>query len=268
MAFVAIARIQNSCSPNVNDLTNGSIATLNSLSTEFTCRCHWDTGEILFIDQRCTPIIGYKSHELLHKIIANQIHHDDQMKFQDLYKRTVTQKNLTTSSANLSNIILRFRTNIENEYVSLKTSTYAFCNPCTDEIEFIIVTFLSIQPTTTNKTSVIANSNDYNRQTYDTYPRTTTITPNQGAIVQNPAARYTSQSPSTYTNHEGQEYATGNGNNDGLTYASNNGGSTWAAANDNWTATTTAQATNSHGATNVDYVDPQATLALYPQYHQ
>ena len=265
MAFVAIARIQNSCSPNVNDLTNGSISTLNSLTTEFTCRCNWDTGEILFIDQRCTPIIGYKSHELLHKIIYDQIHHDDQLKFQDLYKRTVTQKNLTNSSSNLTNIILRFRTNIDNEYVSLKTSTYAFCNPCTDEIEFIIVTFLSMQPTTTNKTSVIANSNDYNRQSYDTYPRTTPTTQtNQSAIVQNPAVRYTSQSPSTYNNQEGQDYSTGNGNNDGRTYASNNGGSTWAPANDHWTTASTTQATNS----NADYVDPQVTLALYHQYHQ
>ncbi|CAF4636797.1 unnamed protein product, partial [Rotaria magnacalcarata] len=79
MAFIAIARLQNSCSPNVNDLTNGSMSTFNSITTEFTCRCHWDTGEILFIDQRCTPIIGFKSHELLHKTIYEQIHPDDHM---------------------------------------------------------------------------------------------------------------------------------------------------------------------------------------------
>jgi len=253
-AFVAIARIQNSCTPNVNDLTNGSISTLNSVTTEFTCRCHWDTGEILFIDQRCTPIIGYKSHELLHKIIYEQIHPDDQIKFQDLYKRTVAQKTLSNTSTNLSNIIIRFRTNIDNEYISLKTSTYAFCNPCTDEIEFIIVTFLSIQPTTTtNKTSVITNSNDYNLQSYDTYSRTTTTT------TTNPVARY--------NNQEGQDdYSTGNGNNDGRTYASNNGGSTWASSNDNWTATTTTSTNNSHvsATSNTDYVDTQT---LYHQYH-
>jgi aryl hydrocarbon receptor nuclear translocator len=267
MAFVAIARIQNSCSPNVNDLTNGSTSTLNSITTEFTCRCHWDTGEILFIDQRCTPIIGYKSQELLHKIIYEQIHLDDQIKFQDLYKRTVTQKTLTNTSSNLSNIIIRFRTNIDNEYISLKTSTYAFCNPCTDEIEFIIVTFLSMQPTTTNKTSVIANSNDYNRQSYDTYSRTTTTT-NQAPIGQNSVARYTSQSPSTYNNQEGQDYSTGNGNNDGRTYASNNGGTTWASANDNWTTTTSANNSHVSATPTTDYVDAQANLALYHQYHQ
>jgi aryl hydrocarbon receptor nuclear translocator len=254
MAFVAIARIQNSCSPNVNDLTNGSNSTFNSPATEFTCRCHWDTGEILFIDQRCTPIIGYQSHELLHKIIYEQIHPDDQLNFQDLYKRTVTQKTLANTS---SNIILRFRTNIDNDYISLKTSTYAFCNPCTDEIEFIIVTFLSNQPTITNKTSVIANSNDYNRQSYDTYPRTTT----------NPIARYTSQSPTTYNNQEGQEYSTGNGNIDGRTYASNNGGSTWAAANDNWTTTTSANNSHVSGTSTTDYVDTPTNVALYHQYH-
>jgi len=254
MAFIAIARIQNSCSPNVNDLTNGSISSLNSLTTEFTCRCHSDTGEILFVDQRCTPIIGYKSNELLHKIIYDQIHIDDQIKFQDLYKRTVTQKNLSNTSSNLTNIIIRFRTNIDNEYVSLKTSTYAFSNPCTDEIEFIIVTFLSNQ--TTNKTSVIANTNDYNRQTYDTYSR------NQSTIVSNPISRYTTEPSSTYNTQEGQDYSTGNGNNDGRTYASNNGGTTWAAANDNWAtanATTTA---------NTDYVDPSTISTLYHQYHQ
>ncbi|CAF1115768.1 unnamed protein product [Adineta steineri] len=254
MAFIAIARIQNSCTPNVNDLTNSSISSLNSMTTEFTCRCHSDTGEILFIDQRCTPIIGYKTHELLHKIIYDQIHPDDQIKFQDLYKRTVTQKNLSNTSSNLTNIIVRFRTNIDNEYVSLKTSTYAFCNPCTDEIEFLIVTFLSNQ--TTNKTSVIANSNDYNQQTYETYGR------NTSAIVSNPIARYSTQSPATYNNQEGQDYTTGNGTNDGRTYASNNGGSTWAPANENWTTANTATSTNT------DYGDTAATLALYHQYHQ
>jgi hypothetical protein len=157
------------------------------------------------------------------------------------------KKNLSNTSTNLTNIILRFRTNIDNEYVSLKTSTYAFSNPCTDEIEFIIVTFLSNQ--TTNKTSVIANSNDYNRQTYETYPR------NSSTIV----TRYPTQSPSTYNNQEGQDYSTGNGNNDGRTYASNNGGSTWAAANDNWTTGNTTTST-----TNTDYVDP----TIYHQYHQ
>ncbi|UJR22736.1 hypothetical protein I4U23_025770 [Adineta vaga] len=258
MAFIAIARIQNSCAPNVNDLTNSSISSLNSITTEFTCRCHSDTGEILFIDQRCTPIIGYKTHELLHKIIYEQIHPDDQIKFQELYKRTVTQKNMSNTSSNLTNIIIRFRSNIDTEYVSLKTSTYAFCNPCTDEIEFIIVTFLSNQPT--NKTSVIANANDYNRQAYETYAR------NSGAIVSNPIAHYPTQSPSTYTNQEGQDYSAGNANNDGRTYASNNGGSTWAAANDNWTAGN--QAPPPAATTNTDYGDTVATLALYHQYHQ
>ncbi|CAF1384729.1 unnamed protein product [Rotaria sp. Silwood1] len=253
MAFIAIARIQNSCSPNVNDLTNGSISSLNCLTTEFTCRCNSDTSEILFIDQRCTPIIGYKTHELLHKILYDQIHIDDQIKFQDLFKRTVTQKNLSNTSSNLTNIIVRFRTNIDNEYISLKTSTYAFCNPCTDDIEFIIVTFLSNQ--TTNKTSVITNSNDYNRLTYETYTR------NSSAIVSNPITRYSQQSPSTYNNQDGQDYSTGNGNNDGRTYVSNNGGSAWASANENWT-------TGNSTTTSTDYVDTPATLALYHQYHQ
>ena len=254
MAFIAIARVQNSCAPNINDLTNGSLSSSNSMSTEFTCRCHSDTGEILFIDQRCSSIIGHKSQELLHKTLVDQIHPDDQMKFQDLYKRTVSQKNLPNTSANLNNIIVRFRTNIENEYISLKTSTYAFANPCTDEIEFIIVTFLSNQPT--NKTSVIANANDYNRQNYEAYPR------NSSAIVNNPISRYPTQSSATYSNPEGQDYPAGNGNNDGRTYASNNGGTTWAAANDSWTTATSATPT-----TNTDYVDPATISTLYHQYH-
>ena len=224
MAFIAIARVQNSSAPNINDLTNGTTSTLNSSTSEFTCRCHWETGEILFIDQRCTPMIGYPSQELLHKIIFEQIHPDDQFKFQDLYKRTVSQKTLT----NTSHLLVRFRTNIENEYISLKTSTYAFCNPCTDEIEFLIVTFLS---NSNNKTSVISNTNDYTQQAYETYTRTTT----------NPAARY----------------STGNPTNDGPTFASNNGGSTWSAGNDNWSAVNNS---------NADYTDTQSNLTLYHQY--
>lgn len=246
MAFVAIARVQNSSIPNINDLTNGTISTFNGSASEFTCRCHWETGEILFIDQRCTPMVGYQSQDLLHKIIYDQFHPDDQLKFQDLYKRTVTQKTLT----NTSHVIIRFRTNIDNEYISLKVSTYAFCNPCTDDIEFVIVTFLSNSPNNNNKTSVIANTNDYTQQTYENYARTTT----------NPIARYPSQSPGTYPNTDAPNYPTGNESDDRRTFASNNGGSTWAAANENWSAVATANNSNT------DYTDPQANLALYHQY--
>jgi hypothetical protein len=252
MAFIAIARIQNSCSPNVNDLTNGSVSSLNSFTTEFTCRCHWETSEILFIDQRCTSIIGYKSHELLHKILFEHIHPDDQMKFQDLFKRTVTQKNLNNSSSNLTHLILRVRTNIDTEYVTLKTSTYAFCNPCTDEIEFIIVTFLSTQPIT-NKTSVIANTNDYHSSTYDAYSRTNPI-----------GSRYSTHSPTVYPSNTADEqvYTTNNvETTDGRTYTNSNNGSTWTSANENnWsTRNTTLPAAN--------YLDAQTSLSLYHQYH-
>ena len=241
MAFIAIARIQNSCSPNVNDLTNGSVSSMNSFTTEFTCRCHAETSEILFVDQRCTSIIGYKSQELLHKNLFDQIHHDDQLKFQELFKQTVTQKNLSSTSTNLTHIVLRFRTNLDNDYVSLKTSTYAFCNPCTDDIEFIIVTFLSTQATS-NKTSVIANANDYNRPAYDSYARSS-------AIVSTAAGRYPTQtSTAAYSSNAA----------DDRTYANNNGGgSAWPAGNENWAAA---------GSSATTYLDTQASL--YHQYHQ
>ncbi|CAF4586298.1 unnamed protein product, partial [Rotaria magnacalcarata] len=61
-------------------------------------------------------------------------------------------------------------------------------------------------------------------------------------------------------NQDGQDYSTGNATNDGRTYASNNGGSAWASANDSWSA-------GNPTAANTDYVDTQATLALYHQYH-
>lgn len=167
MAFIAIGRIQNSCSPNVNDLTNGCLSTVNSMNNEFTCRCHPETSEILFVDQRCSSMIGQQSQELLHKNLFEKIHPDDRLKFQEIFKRTVTQKNLSNNgSSNLPSLIVRFRTTSDNEFVSLKSSIYAFCNPCSDEIEFIIVTFLSM---TNNKTSVIANSADFQRQNYENY---------------------------------------------------------------------------------------------------
>lgn len=266
MAFVAIARLQNASLPNVNDLTNGPIAALNSITTEFTCRCHRDTGEILFVDQRCTPIIGYKSQELLHKLIDEQIHPDDQMAFQELYKRTVAQKTLTSTGSSLTTIAVRCRTNIDNEYVSLKTSIYAFCNPCTDEIEFLIVTFLSVQPMiATNKTSVIANANDYNQQSYEVYSLANI---NPGAIVQNPVVHYRSPSPSAYANAEGQEYASVNATADGRAYVSNSGGSTWASANENWTTNTSVNHPHVSSTASTDYADGHTNLSTYHQYHQ
>lgn len=175
MAFIAIGRIQNSCSPNINDLTNSSLTSPNSFNNEFTCRCHPETSEVLFIDQRCSSVIGLQSQDVLHKNLFDQIHPDDRIKFQELFKRTVTQKNISTNgSSALPNLIVRFRTTPENEFVSLKSSIYAFCNPCSDEIEFLIVTFLS---TTNNKPSVIANSADYQRQTYENYQNYPNVEP-------------------------------------------------------------------------------------------
>ena len=255
LAFIAIARIQNSCAPNLNDLTNGPLCNSNSLTTEFTCRCHWETGAILFIDQRCTPIIGYKCQDLLQKSIYEQIHPDDQMKFQELFKRTVAQKNLVNAASNLTHILVRFHTNIDNEYISLKASTYAFCNPCTDDIEFLIVTFLSAQAN--NKTSIITNTNEYNRNSYETYSRANT--------ANNQAAHYTTESPSNYVNVNGQDFTNANADQDGRTYASNNGGTAWAAANENWS--TSASETSSAVVNNPEYVDAQSAMTIYHQYH-
>ncbi|CAF0894665.1 unnamed protein product [Didymodactylos carnosus] len=257
-AFVAIARLQNSCSPNTNDLnsTNNS-----NLYSEFTCRCHRETAEILFIDQRCQQIIGYKPHELLHKCIFELIHPDDRTKIQDLFKRAIALKNVPTpTSAATSTISCRFQlsaaVNIvdpsNSDFILLKCSTYAFCNPCTDEIEFVIFTFISDKPllplpttTTTSAiaTSVIANplnilsngssgeqQTSFSATNYDSYSSTV----GRGAIVVNPA-RWTTTTPSSSDGYNDVTY-------NNRTYASNNGGGTWADTT-SWTNTTPSDTT-------------------------
>ncbi|CAF0736382.1 unnamed protein product [Didymodactylos carnosus] len=258
-AFVAIARIQNSCSPNINDLNSTSNCNLH---TEFTCRCNRETAEILFIDQRCQQIIGYKPHELLHKCIFELIHLDDRSKIQDLFKRAIALKNVPTpTSAATSTISCRVQLSpvvntadpSNSDYIVLKCSTYAFCNPCTDEIEFVIFTFTSNKPllslpstTTTSAiaTSVIANplnilsngsssepQTPYSTTNYDSYSSTRT---GRGAIVVNPTRWTTTATPSS----DGYNDVTYNNR----TYASNNGGGMWADTT-SWTNTTPSDTT-------------------------
>ncbi|CAF1597852.1 unnamed protein product [Adineta ricciae] len=248
VAFVGIARVQNSLAANVNDLTAHPLTTMNSVTTEFTCRCHPDTGEVLFIDQRCTSIIGYESQELLHKSIYELIHPNDQMNFQELFKRTVTpSKDLTDAPQHMTDIMILFRTHLENKYIALKASMYAFSNPCSDQIEFVILTFQSNQ--TITRTSVIANTTDYHHSSYGIYSRPDT----------NPTIQYPSQSLTTFNKSEEQEYPTVNEINNEPTYASNTGGTTWTPGNDSWI--TTPDGTTSHVSNNQN----QANLPLYHQ---
>lgn len=251
LAFIGIARIQNSCSPNVNDLTNGPLSTMNSPTSEFTCRCQWENGEILFVDQRCKPITGLNGQDLLHKIIFDQIHPEDQAKFDELFKRTVAQRNAINSSSALSQIVVRFRTNHEGDFVSLKTSIYAFCNPCTNDIEFLIMTFISMEPH--KKVSVIS-SNEYNRSSYENYPRNNSD-----------GSHYGSEPSTSYVSIEDQNYSDANSNHDVRTFSASNGPNGWTSTNDGWPATRTIE-NGSNGTNNVEFVDAQTNLTIYHQY--
>ncbi|CAH1795791.1 unnamed protein product [Owenia fusiformis] len=123
--LVAIGRLQVTSTPNVSDITpNGA--------TEFISR-HSVDGKFTFVDQRVTPVLGYQPQELLGKSAFDFYHPEDQGHMKDSFEQVLKLK------GNVLSILYRFRAK-NREWVWLRTSSFAFQNPYTDETEYIVCT--------------------------------------------------------------------------------------------------------------------------------
>lgn len=141
--LVAIGRLQVTSSPNCTDMSNVC------QPTEFISR-HNIEGIFTFVDHRCVATVGYQPQELLGKNIVEFCHPEDQQLLRDSFQQVVKLKGQVLS------VMFRFRSK-NREWLWMRTSSFTFQNPYSDEIEYIICTNTNVKnssqearPTLTN----------------------------------------------------------------------------------------------------------------------
>ncbi|XP_020954520.1 aryl hydrocarbon receptor nuclear translocator 2 isoform X5 [Sus scrofa] len=129
--LVAIGRLQVTSSPVCMDMSGMSVP------TEFLSR-HNSDGIITFVDPRCISVIGYQPQDLLGKDILEFCHSEDQSHLRESFQQVVKLKGQVLS------VMYRFRTK-NREWVLIRTSSFTFQNPYSDEIEYIICTNTNVK---------------------------------------------------------------------------------------------------------------------------
>uniref|UniRef100_A0A3Q3NJ79 Aryl hydrocarbon receptor nuclear translocator n=1 Tax=Labrus bergylta TaxID=56723 RepID=A0A3Q3NJ79_9LABR len=112
---------------------------INSISVpvEFISR-HNCQGMFTFVDHRCMAAVGYQPQELLGKNILELAHPEDQGLLRDSFQQVVKLKGQVLS------VMFRFRFK-SREWIWMRTSSFTFQNPFSEEIEYIICTNVNVK---------------------------------------------------------------------------------------------------------------------------
>ncbi|XP_029437292.1 aryl hydrocarbon receptor nuclear translocator isoform X2 [Rhinatrema bivittatum] len=129
--LVAIGRLQVTSSPNCTDMSG------ICQPIEFISR-HNVEGLFTFVDHRCIGTVGYQPQELLGKDIVEFSHPEDQQLLKDSFQQVVKLKGQVLS------VMFRFQSK-SREWVWMRTSSFTFQNPYSDEIEYIICTNTTVK---------------------------------------------------------------------------------------------------------------------------
>lgn len=124
--LVSIARLQVTSTPNTSDLMG------STSQNEFISR-HAMDGKFTFVDQRVSNVLAYSPQELLAKSCFEFFHPEDQTHMKESFEQVLKLKGQVMS------VMYRFRAK-NREWVWLRTSAFAFLNPYTDDIEYIVCT--------------------------------------------------------------------------------------------------------------------------------
>ncbi|XP_042297062.1 aryl hydrocarbon receptor nuclear translocator isoform X3 [Sceloporus undulatus] len=141
--LVAIGRLQVTSSP--------SCADMNTVCqpTEFISRHNTD-GLFTFVDHRCVATVGYQPQELLGKDIVEFCHPEDQQLLKDSFQQVVKLKGQVLS------VMFRFRAK-NREWLWMRTSSFTFQNPYSDEIEYIICTNTNVKNASQESRPALSN---------------------------------------------------------------------------------------------------------------
>lgn len=142
--LVAIGRLQVTSSPNCTDMSN------ICQPTEFISR-HNIEGIFTFVDHRCVATVGYQPQELLGKNIVEFCHPEDQQLLRDSFQQVVKLKGQVLS------VMFRFRAK-NREWLWMRTSSFTFQNPYSDEIEYIICTNTNVKNSSQEPRPTLSNT--------------------------------------------------------------------------------------------------------------
>ncbi|XP_028282309.1 aryl hydrocarbon receptor nuclear translocator isoform X5 [Parambassis ranga] len=129
--LVAIGRLQVACCPGDTSLNSINIP------VEFISR-HNCQGIFTFVDHRCMAAIGYQPKDLLGKNILEFAHPEDQSLLRDSFQQVMKLKGQVLS------VMFRFHTK-SREWIWMRTSSFTFQNPFSEEIEYIICTNVNVK---------------------------------------------------------------------------------------------------------------------------
>uniref|UniRef100_A0A8C9YDH7 Aryl hydrocarbon receptor nuclear translocator n=1 Tax=Sander lucioperca TaxID=283035 RepID=A0A8C9YDH7_SANLU len=130
--LVAIGRLQVTCCPGDTDINSISVP------VEFISR-HNCQGMFTFVDHRCMAAVDYQPQELLGKNILELAHPEDQGLLRDSFQQVVKLKGQVLS------VMFRFRSK-SREWIWMRTSSFTFQNPFSEDIEYIICTNVNVKP--------------------------------------------------------------------------------------------------------------------------
>lgn len=128
--LVAIGRLQVISGPNAAD-SNSATSQI-----EFMSRLSVDSNreyKFTFVDQRVTHVLGYKPQDLLGQRCFDFFHPEDRTNITESFKQAEDLRGQTVSG------VLRFRTKTK-EWAPIKIQSYAFVNPYSNDVEYIVCT--------------------------------------------------------------------------------------------------------------------------------
>ncbi|XP_055338117.1 aryl hydrocarbon receptor nuclear translocator homolog isoform X3 [Paramacrobiotus metropolitanus] len=129
--LVAIGRLQMTSIPNTSDLDD------NTMPYEFVTR-HSADGNTLFVDPRITPILQFLPTDVLGKPLLDMVHPEDQKELAECFDMALKAKGQPAQK------VIRFKTK-NGDYDLLRSVMYAFLNPYSDELEFVVGTHSSVK---------------------------------------------------------------------------------------------------------------------------
>ncbi|XP_070991141.1 aryl hydrocarbon receptor nuclear translocator-like isoform X2 [Oncorhynchus clarkii lewisi] len=142
--LVAIGRLQVTSCPSDTDINSISVP------VEFISR-HNCQGLFTFVDHRCMATVGYQPQELLGKNILELAHPEDQELLRDSFQQVVKLKGQVLS------VMFRFLSKTR-DWLWIRTSSFTFQNPFSEEIEYIICTNANVKTSTQDTLTPLSSS--------------------------------------------------------------------------------------------------------------
>nr|CAH8841676.1 unnamed protein product [Trichobilharzia regenti] len=175
--LIALGRLQLVNKPEAVDL-------YPHRCNEFLTRHSVDT-RITFCDQRIQNVLGLETNEVLGKAFGNFLPSStDKISFQEVFDKAWKFKGQTFTT------MVHIRSKLTNELLSVRCHLFAFVNPYSEEVEYIVCTTTSIKAfecntSDPNSASTYAENNtSYSQSKTDFLDRTSHTTQLNCAIVQ------------------------------------------------------------------------------------